>query len=202
MQLAVVVVVATVATVLLGLPAHDRPASADRVVPYVYDRAARLGDPAEGGRALHGSGQRRPPDARSADTSGFAYDDAFIVPHAFARSDVNRLAPNTAMPPIRPGASGGPTAERPFGQPVREASIANNLATTGADVPTCVWCRMETRTPHVGHATPRSLGGNATLENAQVSCPHCNMSRGNRPTPVNPPGGYEGPWPPPWWSEL
>ncbi|MGH9151745.1 MAG: HNH endonuclease [Acidimicrobiales bacterium] len=105
------------------------------------------------------------------------------------------------MPPIRPGASGGPTAGRPFPSSVREASVADNLATTGADAPTCVWCRMETPRPHIDHATPRSLGDNATVDNAQVSCPHCNMSRGNRPTPVNPPPGYEGPWPPPWWPQ-
>ena len=57
----------------------------------------------------------------------------------------------------------------------------------------------DTSNPHIDHAIPRSLGGGATLPNAQVACPHCNMSRGNAPAPVTPPEGYLGPWPPAWW---
>jgi HNH endonuclease len=104
-----------------------------------------------------------------------------------------------AVPPIKPGASGGPTAGKPFEQATKTAVVAENLAVTGGDMPVCVWCHMETTTPHLDHAIPTSLGGNATVTNGQVSCPHCNLSRGNRPTPVTPPEGYEGPWPPPWW---
>ncbi|WP_161971556.1 HNH endonuclease signature motif containing protein [Acidipropionibacterium jensenii] len=58
---------------------------------------------------------------------------------------------------------------------------------------------MDSPKPHVDHVVPRSLGGDATLDNAQISCPHCNMSRGNGPNPVTPPSGYTGPWPPLWW---
>jgi len=64
---------------------------------------------------------------------------------------------------------------------------------------TCVFCRMPTRRPQVDHAIPRSRGGNATIDNAQVACPHCNASKGARGFPVNPPPGYRGQWPPPWW---
>lgn len=62
---------------------------------------------------------------------------------------------------------------------------------------TCVFCRMETDRPQVDHAIPRSKGGNATPDNAQTTCPHCNASKGARDRPVNPPSGYRGPWPPP-----
>jgi filamentous hemagglutinin len=51
----------------------------------------------------------------------------------------------------------------------------------------------------VDHAIPRSRGGNATIDNAQLACPHCNRSKGARDYPVTPPSGYQGPWPPPWW---
>ena len=51
----------------------------------------------------------------------------------------------------------------------------------------------------VVQAYPKSHGGNATITNGQVSCPHCNMSSGNGPHPVTSPVGYEGSWPPPHW---
>ena len=104
-----------------------------------------------------------------------------------------------AAPIIKAGARGGETAGKAFPQAVKEAAVEENLAATGADAPVCVWCRMETESPHIDHAVPRSMGGDATLENAQVACPHCNMSRGNGPFPITPPAGYEGPWPPNWW---
>ena len=110
-----------------------------------------------------------------------------------------RSVATEAVPPIKPGASGGLTAGKPFGTSVKASVVAENLSVTGAENPVCVWCHMETETPHVDHAVPRSFGGDATLENGQVACPHCNLSRGNRPAPVTPPTGYEGPWPPPWW---
>jgi hypothetical protein len=105
------------------------------------------------------------------------------------------------MPGIKPGASGGVTAGMRFPDAVKDAAIAENLKLTGSTTPTCVWCRMEAPTNQIDHAVPRSLDGDATLENAQVACPHCNMSRGNRPNPITPPEGYEGPWPPPWWPK-
>jgi 5-methylcytosine-specific restriction endonuclease McrA len=54
--------------------------------------------------------------------------------------------------------------------------------------------------PQVDHVIPKSKGGNATIENAQTTCQRCNGSKNNRAYPVNPPPGYEGAWPPPWWS--
>ena len=104
----------------------------------------------------------------------------------------DEIATNTA-PPIKPGAAGGPTAGKPFPGSVRDATLAENPGT-------CVYCRMETPTPQVDHAIPRVRGGNATLDNAQTTCPWCNASKGPRDFPVNPPPGYRGLWPPSWWD--
>lgn len=158
--------------------------SLDATTAYGYDVARSISQRVE--MELADSALDQPVLNRATRDSGDErrYDASFNLARASARLGDYRLAPNTAMPSIKPGASGGPTARKPLGQPVRESAIADNLATTGADVPTCVWCRMETPNPHIDDATPRCPGGNATLENAQVSCPHCNMSRGNRSAPV------------------
>jgi hypothetical protein len=95
---------------------------------------------------------------------------------------------------IKPGSSGGPSAGKPFSQAVRQEELANNPST-------CVYCHMETSAPQVDHVIPRVQGGNATIENAQTTCGWCNASKGGRSFPVNPPPGYEGMWPPPWWNQ-
>lgn len=60
---------------------------------------------------------------------------------AFARDDV--VAANTAgdaIPAIKPGSSGGPTAGQRFPGSVREEVLQDNPST-------CVYCRMETDSP-------------------------------------------------------
>jgi hypothetical protein len=104
-----------------------------------------------------------------------------------ARNEVGQIAT------IKPGSSGGVTAGKPFSQSVRQEELGNNPAT-------CVYCRMETSQPQVDHAIPRARGGNAMIENAQTTCPHCNASKGAREFPVTPPPSYTGPWPPAWWG--
>jgi RHS repeat-associated protein len=96
-------------------------------------------------------------------------------------------------PKIKPGSSGGPTAGKPFSANLKQQAFDNDLSRT------CVWCGMPNTATQVDHAIPKSLGGNATIDNAQLSCPHCNLSRGARDSPVTPPPDYRGPWPPPWW---
>jgi 5-methylcytosine-specific restriction endonuclease McrA len=78
-----------------------------------------------------------------------------------------------------------------FSESVRNAAKAENPTAT------CVFCRREGTATQVDHAIPRSRGGNATLDNAQMACPHCNASKGAGDFPKNPPPGYTGPWPPP-----
>jgi RHS repeat-associated protein len=108
---------------------------------------------------------------------------------------------DVGVPQIKVGVSGGETAGEKFPESVKAAAKDQNMAETGGDTPICVWCRMESPNPHIDHAWPRSQGGDATLPNAQVACPHCNTSRGSRPYPLTPPSGYVGPWPPPWWPK-
>jgi len=103
------------------------------------------------------------------------------------------VAADSAMPGIKPGSAGGPTAGDAFPQSVRADALAENPST-------CVYCRMETDAPQVDHSIPRVANGNATIDNAQTTCPWCNASKGPREFPVNPPPGYQGTWPPPWWN--
>ena len=97
------------------------------------------------------------------------------------------------IPAIKNGEAGGPTAGERFPKSVREQAFLENPRRV------CVFCGREGGATQVDHAIPKSLGGNATIENAQLACQHCNLSKGARTFPMNPPSGYTGPWPPPWW---
>lgn len=98
-----------------------------------------------------------------------------------------------AIPAIKAGSAGGETAGKAFPSAVRDAAKAENPSAT------CVYCRQEGAATQVDHAIPKANGGNATLDNAQLACPHCNASKGAREFPVNPPPGYRGEWPPKHW---
>ncbi|NWF14436.1 hemagglutinin repeat-containing protein [Pseudomonas reactans] len=98
-----------------------------------------------------------------------------------------------AVPQIKAGAAGGETAGKAFPQAVKDAAKAENPRST------CVYCRIDGTGTQVDHAIPKARGGDATLENAQMACPHCNASKGARDFPVNPPPGYRGEWPPSHW---
>jgi RHS repeat-associated protein len=89
----------------------------------------------------------------------------------------------------KPGSALGATAGKPFSKKVKEEAFSENPTKT------CVYCRRPGTGTQVDHAIPKSKGGNATIDNAQLACPHCNSSKGNRDYPVSPPPGYEGPWP-------
>ena len=104
-----------------------------------------------------------------------------------------RIAAKEAVPLIKAGAAGGETGGKIFPQSVKDAAKGENPLST------CVYCRMKGTGTQVDHAIPRARGGNATLENAQMACPHCNASKGARDFPVNPPPGYRGEWPPAHW---
>jgi RHS repeat-associated protein len=93
-------------------------------------------------------------------------------------------------PPIKPGSAYGPTAGRPFPESVRNAAKAENPTAT------CVYCGRRGTATQVDHAIPKACGGDATLDNAQLTCPHCNASKGAGDFPKTPPYGYRGPWPP------
>lgn len=128
--------------------------------------------------------------AQSALIGGMMAGGELLLGRALATAAAETEA---GFPAIKPGAAGGETAGRAFPDRVRQAALEENPNT-------CVDCHMETDAPQVDHAIPRVQGGNATLENAQTTCGWCNPSKGGRMFPVNPPPGYEGPWPPPWWN--
>lgn len=94
------------------------------------------------------------------------------------------------VPGIKPGSAGGATAGQRFPESVRDAAKAENPTAT------CVFCKRPGTGTQVDHAIPRARDGNATLDNAQLACPHCNASKGAGDFPKNPPPGYVGPWPP------
>jgi len=94
-----------------------------------------------------------------------------------------------ALPPIKSGSADGLTAGRPFPQGVKDAAKAENPTAT------CVYCGREGTATQVDHAIPKACRGNATLDNAQLACPHCNASKGAGDFPKTPPRGYTGPWP-------
>jgi RHS repeat-associated protein len=91
---------------------------------------------------------------------------------------------------IKQGSSGGPTAGKRFPKSVGDAARAEDPSAT------CVFCRRPGTGTEVDHAIAKSKGGNATLDNAQLSCRHCNASKGTGDFPKTPPSGYTGPWPP------
>jgi RHS repeat-associated protein len=107
-------------------------------------------------------------------------------------SKLGKAAKSPKPPAIKAGSAGGPSAGKGFSKGVRNQELANN-----PDI--CVYCRMDTISPQVDHAIPKSRGGNATIENAQTACPHCNASKGARDFPVTAPPGFVGDWPPGWW---
>ncbi len=97
-------------------------------------------------------------------------------------------------PKIKSGSTGGQTAGKPFSQDVKNQAFSEDPTHT------CVYCGRSGTGTQVDHVIPRSLGGNATIDNAQLACPHCNASKGARNYPVTPPTDYRGAWPPRWWD--
>lgn len=100
-----------------------------------------------------------------------------------------------ALSALGEGAADGDATGKVFPSSRRQAALDENPNT-------CVYCRIHTDSPQVDHIVPRARGGNATVENAQTTCPWCNTSKGARDHPVNPPPGYAGPWPPPCWKGV
>lgn len=98
-----------------------------------------------------------------------------------------------AAPEIKVGSAGGETAGKAFSPATKAAAKAENPTAT------CVYCRETGTGKQVDHAIPRARGGNATPENAQLACPHCNLSKGAGEFPKSPPPGYRGKWPPDHW---
>ena len=104
------------------------------------------------------------------------------------------LRGQSSYPEIKSGSAGGSSAGQNFPGRVKAAARTENP--TG----TCVYCRRSGTAGHVDHAIAKARGGNATLPNAQLTCPHCNLSKGARRFPKTPPKEYHGKWPPRHWG--
>ena len=118
-----------------------------------------------------------------------------VVGGRFLWPVVATIVRDRGMPPIKPGQA-GTTIPGPRFSPATKAVVR-------AENPEgiCVYCRMRSgANAQVDHAKPRSRGGLDTPANGQMTCGHCNASKGSRDFPVNPPPGYQGTWPPPWWN--
>jgi RHS repeat-associated protein len=113
--------------------------------------------------------------------------------HTYYVSNLGVLVHNQCGPKIKPGSSGGDTSGQRFPKSVRDEALAEDPSQT------CVYCGREGAGTQLDHAIPRSRGGDATIDNAQWACPHCNPSKGAGDFPKSPPSGYTGPWPPSHW---
>ncbi|GMA23789.1 hypothetical protein GCM10025864_15480 [Luteimicrobium album] len=78
------------------------------------------------------------------------------------------------------------------------SSVRSQYFRDGAETPTCSYCQQNPA-EHLDHVIPRSQGGDLSPDNLTPACSWCNLSKGARPAPVNPPPGYVGEWPPSFW---
>lgn len=109
--------------------------------------------------------------------------------------------PSYGWPPIKAGKSNGPTSGKNFTPKTKDEVKAENPDNV------CVFCRMEVSRAkyktHVDHSQVKSKGGDATLENGQIACQHCNTSKNDGLYPKTAPQGFNSTWPnenwPPSW---
>jgi hypothetical protein len=134
-------------------------------------------------------------DISSQEVSGAATFEGVAALIPASRLGRAAAVADDAVPLIKAGSAGGETAGKSFSQAIKDAAKAENPLNI------CVYCRREGVATQVDHSIPKSRGGNATLDNAQLACPHCNASKGARDFPVNPPPGYRGEWPPAHWGQ-
>jgi hypothetical protein len=78
------------------------------------------------------------------------------------------------------------------------AAVRGQYFKDGAEPPICSYCRQNPA-EHLDHVIPRSQGGDLSPENLTPACSWCNLSKGARVAPVNPPAGFVGEWPPSFW---
>ncbi len=119
----------------------------------------------------------------------YANDETAGQAYVYAHADGDLLdeIQVSTHPPIKPGSSRGETSRKRFPERIRQQAFEENPNQI------CVYCRQSGVATQVDHAIPKARGGNATIDNAQLTCPHCNASKGARTQPVNPPPGYDGP---------
>jgi RHS repeat-associated protein len=109
--------------------------------------------------------------------------------------------PSYGWPPIKQGESNGTRAGLNFTAKMKDSIKKENPDNI------CVFCRMTaSKDPgmtHIDHVIPKSKKGNATLDNGQVACQHCNTSKNNNDYPLTAPKDFfqtfpNESWPPSW----
>jgi 5-methylcytosine-specific restriction endonuclease McrA len=98
------------------------------------------------------------------------------------------------------GSSGGPTAEATIPKQILGDFNIGVNRNPAYPAPLCSYCRTNPANS-LDHVDARIHGGNLDPKNLTPACGHCNPSKNNRIVPKNPPKGYTGTWPPPWWSK-
>jgi hypothetical protein len=99
---------------------------------------------------------------------------------------------------IPAGSSGGLGAGKRIPPSLlRDYNVGKN-ADPDLPTPLCSYCRTNPAAA-IDHVEPRIGGGDLTDANTTPACTFCNSSKLDRLAPLNPPRGYTGPWPPPWW---
>jgi HNH endonuclease len=96
------------------------------------------------------------------------------------------------------GIPAGSTADAATSGSSITPSVRGQYFQDGAKPPTCSYCQQNPA-EHLDHVIPRSQGGDLSPENLTPACSWCNLSKGARAAPVNPPPGYVGEWPPSFW---
>ncbi len=129
---------------------------------------------------------------------------AFLIPGA-ADSDaidaafgiIRRLATKTTAPEDA-GIPAGSTADAATSGSRITPAVRGQYFEDGAEPPICSYCQQNPA-EHLDHVIPRSQGGDLSPENLTPACSWCNLSKGARVAPVNPPPGFVGEWPPSFW---
>jgi RHS repeat-associated protein len=110
-------------------------------------------------------------------TTGVEVGAAVILPLANV-GEGGGAAPETFMGP-KEGSSGGEGAGQPFSPETKQSAVDENAAANGGAA-RCVYCGQKVtnesgpNTVNIDHSDAKSKGGNDTLNNAQVTCQHCN----------------------------
>ena len=134
--------------------------------------------------------------ALSLQERGTVYNFEVAGTHTYFVGDAKLWVHNACKrPPIKPGVRAG------RGESGRHIPKASKDAVDAANPKNqCVFCGAVGKGTHYDHALPYSHGGSSENPgNLQKACPWCNQSKGAGDYPKNPPPGYQGGWPPPWW---
>ncbi|MFT4297041.1 MAG: RHS repeat-associated core domain-containing protein [Micropruina sp.] len=106
--------------------------------------------------------------------------------------------PNVPATAADPSIPAGSTSETETSGSRITSAVRKKYFVEGAKPDTCSYCQQNPA-EHLDHVIPRSKKGDLSPANLTPACSWCNLSKGARPAPVNPPPDYTGEWPPSFW---